>query len=120
MPNTVDEWFAEFEHPLRDTMLAVRSILLAADPRIEESIKWKCPTFGYRGNLVSIDPKAKRFVSLLFHTGASIPGDFPSLEGTGDVARYMRLADASDAEAHCTELTAIAQAWCTAREARAG
>jgi hypothetical protein len=97
-------------------MVNVREVLLAADPRIEESLKWKSPTYGYRGNLVSIDPHAKRHVSLLFHRGATIPGTFPSLEGGGAVARYMRLADASELEARSDELRAIAVAWCDMKD----
>ena len=68
-------------------------MILEADERMTESIKWKSPTFEYRGNLASIDPKAKKHVSVLFHTGASIPGEHPILEGGGDVARYIRFAD---------------------------
>ncbi len=67
----VDDWFAQTDHPLADAMKEVRRAILAADRRITESIK-KCPTFSYRGNIASIDPKAKRFVSVLFHQGALI------------------------------------------------
>jgi hypothetical protein len=53
MANEVDGWFADFEHPLKDVMLDVRRVILGADERITESIKWKTPTFSYKGNLVS-------------------------------------------------------------------
>ncbi len=68
----VDDWFAQTDHPLADAMKDVRRAILAADRRITESIKWKCPTFSYQGNIASIDPKAKRFVSVLLHQGALI------------------------------------------------
>jgi hypothetical protein len=107
----VDEWFAEHDSPLKDAMLQVREIILE-EPRMTESIKWKTPTFSYRGNLASFNPRSKAHLSLLFHTGASIPGDHPRLEGGGDVARYMRLADLSEVEAAADDIRAVVTAWC--------
>jgi hypothetical protein len=37
----------------------------------------------FEGNIVSIDPKAKKHVTLLFHRGAEIPGNHPQLDGGG-------------------------------------
>ena len=107
----VDTWFAELEHPLKDAMLRVREIILE-EPRMDESIKWKTPTFAYRGNLVSFNPRSKAHVSLLFHTGASIPGVHQRLEGGGDVARYMRFADLAEVEAAADDLRSVVAAWC--------
>ncbi|MGH3668778.1 MAG: hypothetical protein ACRDU7_10830, partial [Acidimicrobiia bacterium] len=47
---------------------------------------WSTPTYSYLGNIFSFNP-AKKFVSLLFHTGAQIPGDHPALEGDTETAR---------------------------------
>jgi hypothetical protein len=49
----VDAWFARYENPKKDVVLRIREVVLAADARIEESIKWQAPTFSYRGNLAS-------------------------------------------------------------------
>jgi hypothetical protein len=103
------------EHPLKDAILAVRSTILEADDRMAESIKWKSPTFVYKGNLASIDPKAKKHVTVLFHSGASIPGDHPLLEGGGDVARYVRFPDVASIERRRDELAAVVRAWCDSR-----
>ena len=77
----VDVWFDGFEHPLKEVMYRVREIILDADDRMDECIKWKTPTFTYEGNLMSFNPRSKAHVSLLFHTGATIPGDHPRLDG---------------------------------------
>jgi hypothetical protein len=112
-PNTeVDDWFDRLEHPLKDAMLGVRQAILSSDPRLTETIKWQAPTFIYRGNLASIDPHAKRHVSVLFHRGAEIPGDHPALEGDGRLARYMRFADLAAVNALRDDLQAVARAWC--------
>jgi hypothetical protein len=52
----------------------------------------------------------------MFHTGASIPGDHPRLEGGGDTARYMRFNDFADGESAADELRAIVGAWCASRD----
>jgi hypothetical protein len=107
----VDAWFEKKRHPLEDAMQAVRDVTLAADPRITESIKWSTPTYSYQGNIFSFNP-AKNFVSLLFHTGARIPGTHPGLEGEGDTARVMRFTDMADVKRRSGELTDILRAWC--------
>jgi hypothetical protein len=107
----VDEWFAERQHPLTDAMQLARKLILEADTRVTESIKWKTPTFSYNGNIVSFNP-SKKFVSLMFHRGAEIQGNFPHLEGDGHLVRVMRFADANDVEAKREELQAVIRAWC--------
>jgi hypothetical protein len=112
----VNAWLAELEHPLRDVLIAVRSIFLEADERITETIKWKSPTFMYEGNLASLDPKARKHVAVLFHRGAEIPGDHPLLEGEGKLARYTRFQDMASVEAGRAELVAVVRAWCDDKE----
>ncbi len=107
----VDNWFRSFEHPLKNTMLRVRDIILKADSRMDECIKWSSPTFTYEGNLASFNPRAKAHVSLMFHTGATIPGDHPLLQGGGGTARYMTFADISEAEARRGALQAVVRSW---------
>ena len=58
----VDAWFDDFDHPLKDAMVRVREVILGADSRIEETVKWSTPTFMYKGNLVSFQPRTKKFV----------------------------------------------------------
>ena len=111
----VDAWFADKAHPMEDAMQRVREIALAAHPGVTESIKWKTPTFAYKGNIFSFNP-AKKLVSLLWHRGAEVPGDHPALEGDGKLARTMRFADLADVEAKADQLTAAVQAWCAMKD----
>ena len=108
----VDAYLEDLNHPLKDVMQAVRTAILDADERMTETIKWKSPTFVYEGNLASINPRAKAHISLMFHTGAHIPGDFPHLEGGEKVARYMRFPDLETVEARRDELNSVVAAWC--------
>jgi hypothetical protein len=108
----VDDWFQKQDNPLKDAMLAARKLILMADPRISENIKWSTPTFEYKGNLASFQPRAKQFVSLLFHRGSEIPGDHPRLEGDAALSRVMRFRDAQDVEKHRDDLQNVVRAWC--------
>ena len=108
----VDDWFEKLDHPLKAAMLATRRVILASDSRILETIKWSTPTFEYKGNLASFQPKAKQFVSLLFHRGAEIPGSHPRLEGDSPLARVMRFRDASEVEKNQESLRDVVRAWC--------
>lgn len=110
----VDAWFADYDHPAKNAMLRVREIILE-DERMSETIKWKSPTFTYEGNMASFNPRTKAHVSLMFHTGASIPGSHPRLEGGGDTARYMKFTDLDDVESARGEIEAVVDAWCESR-----
>ena len=112
----VDAWLERYDNPLKPVVERTRDIILGADDRIGEVIKWSTPTFVYKGNLASFQPRAKQFVSILFHEGASIPGEHLLLEGGGDHARYARIADEAELETRRPELEAIVRAWCDSRD----
>ena len=116
----VDAWFRMLDHPLKDAMLLTRQIILEADERISESIKWSAPTFEYEGNLASFQPRAKKFVSLMFHRGSEIPGDHPLLEGDAALVRIMKFDDLSDVDKKSGDLTAVVKAWCDWRDEEGG
>ncbi len=107
----VDRWLDEAGHPQEATMWRAREIILGADERVRESIKWKTPTFAFKGNIASFNP-SKRLISIMFHRGAEIPGEHPRLEGDGRLARTMRFSDLDDVEAGRADLEAAIRAWC--------
>jgi hypothetical protein len=107
----VDRWFDQADHPLDTTMRRARDIILGADGRVSESVKWKTPTFAYRGNIASFNP-SKHLLSIMFHRGAEIPGEHPRLEGDGRLVRTMRFADLEQLEAGRADLEAVIRAWC--------
>lgn len=113
----VDAWFSRYENPKKDVVMRIREIVLAADPRIEESVKWQAPTFEYKGNLASFYPKSKEHASLMFHVGAKIPGKYTRLEGSGDTSRVMKIATVADANKARPELEKLVRAWCDWKDA---
>lgn len=112
----VDAWFDAYDNPQKAGVQRVRELVLAADPRVTECIKWKAPTFVYKGNLASFFPRSKKHVSLMFHQGALIPGDHPLLTGDGATRRTARFASLEDIEAQADALRAVVRAWCAWRD----
>ena len=90
MASEVDAWMEMYENPMK-------------------------PSF--KGNLASFFPKAKAHASLMFYTGASTEGDFPSLEGGKNTSRMMKLTDLADVKAKSAELKRIVKAWCDQKDA---
>jgi hypothetical protein len=107
----VDRWLDAADGPVVGMMRRAREIILGADERVTESIKWKTPTFAYQGNIASFNP-SKHLLSIMFHRGAEIPGAHPRLEGDGRLVRTMRFADLDQLEAGRAELEAVVRAWC--------
>ncbi|MCO4747142.1 MAG: DUF1801 domain-containing protein [Proteobacteria bacterium] len=113
----VDAWFESYDNPQKALMEYVRAIILDADPRIEECLKWKAPTYAYKGNIMSFQPRAKRFLSLMFHRGAHISGEHALLLGDGAHVRTMRFESVAQADAQAEAIAAVFRAWCDDRDA---
>jgi uncharacterized protein YdhG (YjbR/CyaY superfamily) len=116
----VDAWFARYENPMKSVVQRMREILLSADRRLDECIKWQAPTFTYEGNLASFFPKSKQHASLMFHLGAKIPGKHPRLVGGGGTSRMMKIGSVAEANAAKTDLVRVVKAWCDWRDAGSG
>jgi hypothetical protein len=107
----VDRWLAAADGPVGEMMRRAREIILETDGRVTESIKWKTPTFAYKGNIASFNP-SKYLLSIMFHRGAEIPGTHPRLVGDGKLVRTMRFDGLEQLEAGRAELEAAVRAWC--------
>ena len=109
---TVESWFKAKNPPAEGVMRRVRDIILKADPRMTDYLKYGSLNFGYKGDFTVFVQTDKKTVSLMFHRGARIPGKFPNLEGEHPSARFMRIADEATAGKRASELTRIVKAWC--------
>ncbi len=96
---------------MTDEIQRVREIILATDPKIEETIKWSSPTFMYKGNIASFFMNAKKFVSLMFHKGATINDEHGLLSGDGKEARVARFESLDDIQEKEAELQAVIKEW---------
>lgn len=102
-------------------MRRVREIILSADRRMTEFVKYGTLTFGYDGDFATfVQVSDKKRASLMFNRGARIPGKFPHLEGSGPSARFMRFANPVEAQERAAELSKIAVGWCSLTSAERG
>jgi hypothetical protein len=106
----VESWFKG--KAAEPALRRVREIIMDADPRMTEYLKYGTIQFGYEGDFANFVQHDKKTVSLMFNRGARIPGRFAHLEGDGPSARFMRFGDLKEAEARRSELARVARAWC--------
>jgi hypothetical protein len=68
----VNKFMAKLDRPLRAQMEAVRSVILSADRRITEGIKWNAPSCYCHEWFATFNrsPRAKDLVQMIFHRGA--------------------------------------------------
>lgn len=101
MSNTkkVDEFIANLEYPLKAELEAVRAIITGAHPKIEEDVKWGGPSFSYKEELATFNPRIKNYVALIFHKGEllNIKSDFLEEASKGKVyAKFYSMEQVSE------------------------
>jgi len=71
----VDEFMAKLRHPLKAEIEAVRAIVLGADKRINERVKWNAPSFFIEEHFATLKLHPPQNVQVVFHTGAKVKSD---------------------------------------------
>ena len=69
---TIDEFLAALEHPCKQEIMALRQLILKADPRITEEIKWNAPSFRASEHFATFQLRAKTGVQIVLHLGAKV------------------------------------------------
>lgn len=70
----VAKYLNGLDHPLRSALQKMRSIILGADPRIEEGIKWNSPSFRL-GEYFATANIRNNSVFVILHLGAKVKGN---------------------------------------------
>lgn len=92
----VNAFMEQLEHPFKAEVQVVREIIKNVHPGITEEVKWKAPSFSYKGYLVTFNLWATKQVHLVFHNGAILSNDSGLLEGDYVDRRMMYFADMAD------------------------
>ena len=69
---SVDAFLATLDHPFKQEILALREIILGADPGIAEGIKWNAPSFRTSEYFATMHLRALDSVQVILHLGAKI------------------------------------------------
>jgi uncharacterized protein YdeI (YjbR/CyaY-like superfamily) len=107
----VDEFMTSLNHPYKAEIEKLREIIMGANSKIEEAIKWKCPTFIYNGNIASVVVRTKSHVQLMFHSGATLNDDTGLLEGDGQQVRFARFQNMAEVEQKRKALETVVRNW---------
>jgi hypothetical protein len=71
-PENVETFLAALDHPFKPEILALRQIILGADPGIAEAIKWNAPSFYTSEHFATFQLRAKDGAKIILHLGAKI------------------------------------------------
>jgi hypothetical protein len=107
----VNAFMEQLEHPFKAEVQVVREIIKNVHPGITEEVKWKAPSFSYKGYLVTFNLWATKHVHLVFHNGAILSNDSGLLEGDYVDRRMMYFADMADIQAKQPILEKVIREW---------
>ena len=120
--DSVSEFLATLRHPQKAEIEALRTIILEANRKIAERIKWNAPSFYYRKDMAAFHLRAKDRVHIvfIFHDGAMIEESAGLLEGDYRDRRMAYFADMEDVRAKQAALTQVVNDWVALMDNSAG
>jgi len=120
-PASVEDLLASLAHPCKREILALREVILAADPRIGEGVKWNAPSFRTSEHFATMHLRAKDGVQLILHFGAkkreraidpaTIADPESLLVWLGEDRASLTVRDLEEIEAKRSALTRLIQQW---------
>ncbi|MEZ4614742.1 MAG: DUF1801 domain-containing protein [Caldilineaceae bacterium] len=118
---SVDDFLAVLDHPHKAEILALRQIILAADPSIREEIKWNAPSFRTTEAFATFQLRAKSGVQLILHlgakvretasTGIAVPDPAGLLTWLAKDRAAVTFTDLAEIQAKQSVFTALIRAW---------
>lgn len=106
--SAVEVFMQDLDHPLKAEVEALRKIIRSASSEITEQIKWKAPSYSYRGEyLVTFNLRDTQRVHLVFHNPMIARIKSPLLEGEYADRRMTYFSDMQDIKAKKTELVQL-------------
>ena len=120
-PEDVEAFLAALDHPHRPEILALRRIILGADPAIAEGIKWNAPSFRTSEWFATFHLRAKTGVQIILHFGAKVrdkPGARAAIADPEAILTWLAddrasapFRDLTDVEAKQSAFAAVIREW---------
>jgi hypothetical protein len=115
----VNGFMRKLDHPLKPVLEVIRSIILGADRRITEGIKWNAPSFYFNGWFSTANVRGRDSILIVFHQGAKVRGTAdlkikdPAglLEWLGKDRAIARFSNLADIKARTAALKAVVSQW---------
>lgn len=119
----VETFLAALEHKFKPEILALRQVILDADPNIAESIKWNAPSFRTSEHFATFQLRANDGVLVILHLGAKTRDTSTSgiaiadpdglLEWLAKDRASAKFRDQADIQAKRSAFTHIIRQWIT-------
>ena len=88
----VNAWMAKLDAAMKPAVNAVRKIIRAAGPKLNERIKWNAPSYYYKEDIVTFGPtRSKDKIILVFHHPSVVKIRSEILEGNYKDRRLVYL-----------------------------
>lgn len=116
---SVEQFLSTLQHSRKDDIERVRALILAADPKLKEAIKWNAPSYGYDDDRITFRLKPGDRVELIFHRGAkpkatdgfSFADDSGLLTFLAPDRAMASFANRRDIDANADALQALVRNW---------
>jgi len=104
----VNDFMEKLDHPFKTEVQMIREMIMKVNKDITEEIKWKAPSFRYKGEyLVTFNLWEKEHIHLVFHNPMISKVKSKLLEGDYDHRRMAHFSDANDVKAKKTALEKV-------------
>lgn len=120
-PADVESFLAALDHPFKPVILALRGVILGADPTVAEGIKWNAPSFRTSEWFATFHLRAKDGVQVILHLGAKKRADAAGVAAIADPEGLLewlaadrasvRFRDLADVEARGPAFAALIRRW---------
>lgn len=117
----VETYLAQLQHPARSLVIALRRVVLGADPSIADGIKWNSPSFRVVEYFATTHLRAKQGTGLILHFGAKknaisasgvdLPDPAGLLNWLAKDRAMVSLRDEADLAAKAPALQALLREW---------
>jgi len=104
----VDEFMQALDHPFKAEVQVVRDIIKGVDKDIAEEVKWKAPSFNYKGEyLVTFNLREEKRIHLVFHNPMISRVKSELLEGDYADRRMVYFVNMQDIKANKSALDKV-------------
>lgn len=121
----VEDFMQKLEHPQKQEIAAVRTIILSANKHLHEHIKWNAPSFHVDNeDRITFNLRGKGYIMLVFHCGAKVRernGEGPIIDDTSGLLEWatsdratLKFTNMADVEDKREKLTEIIRKWLAA------
>ena len=107
----VTRFINELEHPLKDAIELVRTLILESNPGILEQVKWNAPSFRHKYDFVTFNVRPADKIHLVFHHPFIASIKSPMLEGDYKDRRMVYFKNKAEIEKGRVELQQVIKQW---------